>query len=229
MQEILKADCINKFFHEPSDFHVLKNISLSINKGEFVSIVGKSGSGKSTMMYVLATLDTDYTGNVTINDIKVTGLKQNELAYFRNKHIGFIFQSHYLFPEFTVLENVMIPALKLNKKSVSNIEKDARQKLGLMQMEDFVNHLASKLSGGQQQRVAIARALINNPDIIMADEPTGNLDSANSSIILDIFRNLVNNGNTIIAITHDEDFAGKSDRQIVILDGMIRSKPIKTL
>jgi lipoprotein-releasing system ATP-binding protein len=221
MPEILKADCINKFFHEPSDFHVLKNISVSINKGEFVSIIGKSGSGKSTMMYVLATLDTDYTGVVIINDIKVTGLKQNDLASFRNKHIGFIFQSHYLLPEFTVLENVMIPALKLNKKNVNDIENDAREKLRLMQMEDFANHLASKLSGGEQQRVAIARAMINTPDIIMADEPTGNLDSASSLIILDIFRTLVESGNTIIAITHDEDFAKKTNRIIEIKDGAI--------
>lgn len=222
MQKILEADCINKFFNEPSDFHVLKNISLSVNKGEFVSIIGKSGSGKSTMMYVLATMDTDYTGNIIINNITVTGLTQNELARFRNKHIGFIFQSHYLLPEFTVLENVMIPALKLNQKSVKEIEKDTREKLMQMQMEEFGNHLASKLSGGQQQRVAVARALINNPDIIMADEPTGNLDSINSSIILDIFRNLANNGHTIIAITHDKDFAAKSDRQILITDGMIQ-------
>lgn len=222
MQEVLRAENINKFFHEPSDFHVLKNISLSINKGEFVSIVGKSGSGKSTMMYVLATLDTDYTGKVVINNIKVTGLKQNELARFRNQHIGFIFQSHYLLSEFTVLQNVMIPALKLNKKSAKEIEKDAKQILKRMEMEEFVNHLASKLSGGQQQRVAIARALINNPDIIMADEPTGNLDSANSSIILNIFRNLANAGNTVITITHDEDFGAKSDKQIVIMDGVLK-------
>ncbi len=221
MPEILKADSINKFFHEPSDFQVLRNISLSIHKGEFVSIVGKSGSGKSTLMYVLATLDTDYTGSIIINNKNVTGLNQNELASFRNKHIGFIFQSHYLLPEFTVLENVMIPALKLNKKTIHEIEKDARAKLGQMEMETFAKHLASKLSGGQQQRVSIARAMINDPDIIMADEPTGNLDSANSTIILDIFRSLSNAGNTIITITHDEDFAGKSDRKIVMVDGTL--------
>ncbi|MEO8116435.1 MAG: ABC transporter ATP-binding protein [Bacteroidota bacterium] len=223
MPEILKAVSINKFFHEPSDFHVLKNISLSIHKGEFVSIVGKSGSGKSTLMYVLATLDTDYTGSIIINNKNVTDLNQNELASFRNKHIGFVFQSHYLLPEFTVLENIMIPALKLNNKKISDIEKDAREKLRQMEMESFAKHLASKLSGGQQQRVAIARAMINDPDIIMADEPTGNLDSENSSIILNIFRSLTIKGNTIIAITHDEDFAGKSDRKIVMVDGAIQA------
>jgi lipoprotein-releasing system ATP-binding protein len=222
MNEVLKANDINKFFHEPLDFHVLKNISFSVNKGEFVTVVGKSGSGKSTLMYVLATLDTDYTGNLTINNMTVTGLKQNELARFRNQHIGFIFQSHYLLPEFTALENVMIPALKLSRKKVKDIESDAKKKLDQMEMKNFVNHPASKLSGGQQQRVAIARALINDPDIIMADEPTGNLDSANSSIILNIFRNLADAGNTIISITHDKDFGAKSDRQIVIMDGVLK-------
>lgn len=222
MNQILKAQSINKFFHEPFDFHVLKNISLSINKGEFVSIIGKSGSGKSTMMYVLATLDTDYTGDIIIDDINVKNLKQNQLAHFRNKHIGFIFQFHYLLPEFTVLENVMIPALKLNNRSAKEIKREALEKLAQMQMEDFANHLVTKLSGGQQQRVAIARALINNPDIIMADEPTGNLDSANSLAVLNILKKLANNGNTIITVTHDKDFASETNRQIVMLDGMIK-------
>ncbi len=222
MQEVLKAECLNKFFHEPSDFHVLKNISLSVKKGEFVTVLGKSGSGKSTLLYLLATLDTDYTGSISINDINVSGLKQNKLARLRNKHIGFIFQSHYLLPEFTVLQNVMIPALKLNKKSVRGIEEDAREILNLMEMEEFVNNPASHLSGGQQQRAAIARALVNNPDIIMADEPTGNLDSTNSLIILDIFRKLAGRGHTILAITHDKDFAFKSNRQLEMTDGKIK-------
>lgn len=221
MSEILKAERLNKFFHEPTDFHVLKNVSLSVKKGEFVTVLGKSGSGKSTLLYLLATLDTDYTGNITINQIAVTGLKQNELARLRNKHIGFIFQSHYLLPEFTVLQNVMIPALKLNIKSPKEIEKNAREILQQMEMEEFVNNPASNLSGGQQQRVSIARALVNNPDIIMADEPTGNLDSANSLIVLAIFRELARKGHTILTITHDKDFALKSDRQIEMTDGEI--------
>ena len=223
MQEVLKAERLNKFFHEPSDFHVLKNISLSVKKGEFVTVLGKSGSGKSTMIYLLATLDTDYTGAITIDGTVVSGLKQNELARLRNKHIGFIFQSHYLLPEFTVLQNVMIPALKLNMKSPKEIEKNAREILHHMEMEEFANNLASNLSGGQQQRVAIARALINNPDIIMADEPTGNLDSVNAAIVLDIFRNLSDKGHTILAITHDKDFAARADTQIQITDGMIKT------
>ena len=222
MTEVLRAESLNKFFYGPSDFHVLKDISFSVFKGEFVTIVGKSGSGKSTLLYLLATLDTDYTGEITIYNKNVTGLKQNELAKFRNAHLGFIFQSHYLLPEFTVLQNVMIPALKLKMKSKKTIEKEAWDILKQMEMESFVDHLATSLSGGQQQRVAIARALINNPDIIMADEPTGNLDSVNSSIILNIFKDLSKKGITIIAITHDEDFAAKSNRQLLMIDGSLK-------
>ena len=221
MNEVLKAENLNKYFHEPDEFHVLNNISLSVNKGEFVTITGKSGSGKSTLMYLLATLDTDYKGSIEINSTKVTGLRQNELAKFRNEHIGFIFQFHFLLPEFTALQNVMIPALKLNIMGPKAVEESAMEKLSLMQMEKFANQLSSKLSGGQQQRVAIARALINDPGIIMADEPTGNLDSANTEIILEIFRELANKGNTIIAITHDKDFAKKADRIIEMKDGAI--------
>ena len=221
MNEVLKAENLHKYFHEPDEFHVLNNISLSVNKGEFVTISGKSGSGKSTLMYLLATLDTDYKGSIEINSTKVTGLRQNELAKFRNEHIGFIFQFHFLLPEFTALQNVMIPALKLNSMSPKAVEESAMEKLSLMQMEKFANQLSSKLSGGQQQRVAIARALINDPGIIMADEPTGNLDSANTEIILEIFRELANKGNTIIAITHDKDFAKKADRIIEMKDGAI--------
>jgi len=226
MTEVLRAESLNKFFYGPSDFHVLKDISFSVFKGEFVTIVGKSGSGKSTLLYLLATLDTDYTGEITIYNKNVTGLKQNELAKFRNAHLGFIFQSHYLLPEFTVLQNVMIPALKLKMKSKKTIEKEAWDILKQMEMESFVDHLATSLSGGQQQRVAIARALINNPDIIMADEPTGNLDSVNSSIILNIFKDLSKKGITIIAITHDEDFAAKSNRQLLMIDGSLKQTSI---
>ena len=221
MNEILRTESLNKFFHEPADFHVLKNVSFSIQKGEFATIIGKSGSGKSTLLYLLATLDTDYKGVIEINSKRVTGLKQNQLAKFRNEHIGFIFQFHYLLPEFTALQNIMIPALKLNKLSTKNIQDNALNKLTEMQMEEFANYPASKLSGGQQQRVAIARALINNPNIIMADEPTGNLDSSNSTIVLRIFRELANIGNTIIAVAHDKDFAAKADRIIEMKDGEI--------
>ena len=208
MNEILKAEHLDKYFYEPERFHVLKDVSISVDKGEFVSLIGKSGSGKSTLLYLLSTLDTDYEGTILISDIKVTGKSQNELATFRNENIGFVFQFHFLLPEFTALENVMMPARKLGKYSFDEIKKKALEKLGMMGMDSFANKSSGKLSGGQQQRVAIARALINDPVIIMADEPTGNLDSANSKIVFDILQDLSRSkGNTIITVTHDTDFA----------------------
>ncbi|HVW12379.1 MAG TPA: ABC transporter ATP-binding protein [Mucilaginibacter sp.] len=222
MNEALKVDNLNKYFHEPEDFHVLQDISFSVNKGEFVPVIGKSGSGKSTLLYLLSTLDTDYTGKITINDVLVTGKKQNDLARFRNENIGFVFQFHFLLPEFTALENVMLPALKLGRYSKEQIEENAMAKLRGLQMDSFAKKLSSKLSGGQQQRVAIARALVNDPSIIMADEPTGNLDSVNTGIVFDIFRDLSHNkGITILTVTHDLDFAKGADRVIEMLDGKI--------
>jgi len=221
MVEILRTYKVNKYFTEPEKFHVIKDIDMSIHTSEFVSIVGKSGCGKSTLLYLLSTLDTSYEGKIEINNTVVTGLSQNELAKFRNENIGFIFQFHFLLPEFTALENVMLPALKRGKFSREEIEAMAMEKLGSVQMRDFAAKPSGKLSGGQQQRVAVARALINNPKIIMADEPTGNLDSVNTGLIFDIFKELAANGNTIIAVTHDKDFAGKSDRIIEMKDGEI--------
>ncbi len=221
MAEILKTYKVNKYFTEPEKFHVIKDIDMSIHTSEFVSIVGKSGCGKSTLLYLLSTLDTNYEGRIEINNTVVTGLSQNELAKFRNKNIGFIFQFHFLLPEFTALENVMLPALKRGKFSKEEIEAMAMEKLGSVQMRDFAMKPSGKLSGGQQQRVAVARALINNPKIIMADEPTGNLDSVNTGLVFDIFKELAAKGNTIIAVTHDNDFAGKSDRIIEMKDGEI--------
>ncbi len=221
MVEILRTYKVNKYFTEPEKFHVIKDIDMSIHTSEFISIVGKSGCGKSTLLYLLSTLDTNYEGKIEINNTVVTGLSQNELAKFRNENIGFIFQFHFLLPEFTALENVMLPALKRGKFSREEIEAMAMEKLGSVQMRDFAAKPSGKLSGGQQQRVAVARALINNPKIIMADEPTGNLDSVNTGLIFDIFKELAANGNTIIAVTHDKDFAGKSDRIIEMKDGEI--------
>lgn len=224
MDFALSAKNINKFFHEPLDFQVLKEISFDVKKGEFVSIIGKSGSGKSTLLYLLSTMDTDYTGTITINGEQVTGLSQNQLATFRNQHIGFVFQFHYLLPDFSVLDNVMLPALKLNRSSKEEIEHRAMELLTLLDIKGHEIKKASKISGGQQQRVAIARALINEPAIIMGDEPTGNLDSKNTKIVFEIFRQLAKErGQTIIAVTHDDEFAANCDRIIELVDGKILS------
>ena len=220
----LKANGITKYFHDPVTMQVLKNIDVSIDKGEFVSIVGKSGCGKSTLLYVLSTMDTDYEGTLEINGITTTGKSLNDLARIRNESIGFVFQFHYLLPDFSCLKNVMIPALRLGKLSHKEIEEKAYQKLKMFGVEEQAQKKAGKLSGGQQQRVAIARALINDPAIIMGDEPTGNLDSKNTSIVFDLFRQLSKEyGQTIIAVTHDEDFAKRSDRIIEMADGEIIS------
>ncbi|OQP49819.1 ATP-binding protein [Niastella yeongjuensis] len=220
-QQVLKAEKLNKYFHEPDTIHVLHDISMSVEEGEFVSIMGKSGSGKSTLLYLLSTLDTQYEGTVDINGTRVTGLPENAMARFRNEYIGFVFQFHFLLPEFTALENVMLPALKLGKRDHGAIEQQAMEKLRKMDLHQYAHKLSGKLSGGQQQRVAIARALINDPRIIMADEPTGNLDSANTANIFDIFNGLVQDGNTIIVVTHDHDFARKSTRILEMADGRI--------
>jgi lipoprotein-releasing system ATP-binding protein len=213
---------INKYFYDPVEFQVLKDISFDVKKGEFVSIVGKSGSGKSTLLYLLSTMDTKYNGNIAINGTQVTGLSQNELAKFRNEQIGFVFQFHFLLPEFTVLDNVMLPALKLNKKSKDEIEAEAIESLHLLGLKGNEHKKASKISGGQQQRVAIARALINSPSIIMGDEPTGNLDSKNTNIVFDVFKELAKErGQTIIAVTHDDEFAANCDRIIELSDGKL--------
>ena len=223
-ETVLKASNIIKYFYEPQKFQVLKNVSLEVKKGEFVSLVGKSGCGKSTLMYILSTMDTDYEGTLDINGEKLTGKKQSYLARFRNEHIGFVFQFHYLLPEFTALQNVMIPALKLGKFTKKEIEERAYQKLKLLGLEEQALKAASKLSGGQQQRVAIARALINDPTLIMGDEPTGNLDSANTQNVFEIFQELTQKyKQTIIAVTHDDEFAQKSDRIIEMKDGKILS------
>lgn len=215
---------VNKYFYEPQKFQVLKAIDFTINQGEFVSIIGKSGSGKSTLLYLLSTMDTDYEGEIVINQTRVTGLSQNQLAAFRNQHIGFVFQFHYLLPDFSVLDNVMLPALKLRQKNSEEIRENAMELLTLLDVKGHEMKKASNISGGQQQRVAIARALINNPAIIMGDEPTGNLDSKNAKVVFDIFRQLAHEkGQTIITVTHDEEFAANCDRIIEFSDGKIVS------
>jgi len=222
MNKILSVSNIVKSFHEPVDFEVLKGISFNVEKGEFVSIVGKSGSGKSTLLYLLSTMDTDYQGSIEVNGVDVTHMNQNELASFRNEHIGFVFQFHFLLPEFSVVDNVMMPALKLGKHPKEIIHDKAIELLKLLDVSEQENKKAALLSGGQQQRVAIARALINSPTIIMGDEPTGNLDSKNTHNVFNIFRQLSKEqGQTIITVTHDEDFAKNSDRIIELVDGQM--------
>jgi len=222
MGKILESRNINKFFHSPVEFQVLKDISFSIYHGEFVSVMGKSGCGKSTLLYILSTMDTDYQGELYLNDRLLSGLHHNELAKVRNAEIGFVFQFHYLLSEFSVLENVMLPGLKLNRKSKEEVEHDAMTKLRLLGIEDQARKRASKLSGGQKQRVAIARALINDPLIIMGDEPTGNLDSKNSNNVFNIFQELCTERNlSLLIVTHDEEFAQRTDRIITMEDGRI--------
>lgn len=224
MEQVLRTHKVTKYFYDPDKFQVLKEIDLTVNKGEFLSLVGKSGCGKSTLMYVLSTMDTDYEGDLEISGERLTGKSQNELAKFRNAHIGFVFQFHYLLPEFTALQNVMIPALKLKKYSHKEVEDRAYEKLKMLGMQDFALKPSNKLSGGQQQRVAIARGIINDPDIIMGDEPTGNLDTYNTHLVFDIFRELTHTyRQTIIAVTHDVEFARNSDRIVEMSDGKIIS------
>lgn len=222
MEKVLTTHKITKYFYEPQKFQVLKDIDLVVNRGEFLSLVGKSGCGKSTLMYVLSTMDTDYEGELEISGTRLTDRNHNDLAAFRNRHIGFVFQFHYLLPEFTALQNVMIPALKLGQYSSQEVEERAYQKLEVLGIREHALKPTNKLSGGQQQRVAIARALINDPAIIMGDEPTGNLDSYNTHLVFDIFRELTTRyKQTIIAVTHDEEFARRSDRTVEMSDGRI--------
>ena len=222
METVLKADNIVKYFTEPETFKVLDDVSFSVQTGQFLSIIGKSGSGKSTLLYVLSTMDTDFEGSLEIKGKPLKGQSQNELARFRNENLGFVFQFHYLLPEFSALKNVMLPALKLGKYSREEVEERAMEKLRMVDMHSFAKKLSSKLSGGQQQRVAIARALINDPAIIMGDEPTGNLDKSNSQVVFDIFHKLAKeNHQTIITVTHDVDFAKGSDHIIEMQDGKI--------
>jgi lipoprotein-releasing system ATP-binding protein len=223
-QTILEAKHINKYFEDPVRIQVLSDINFSINKGDFVSLTGKSGCGKSTLLYVLSTMDTDFEGEVLID--KEIMPKSNEafLAKIRNEKIGFVFQFHYLLNEFNVLENVMLPGLKLAKYSKAEIEHRAYEKLKVLDIEKLALKKANQISGGEKQRVAIARALINDPHIIMGDEPTGNLDKKNSDLVFDIFTKLVSELNqTLLIVTHDESFAERTNRIIKMEDGKIIS------
>jgi lipoprotein-releasing system ATP-binding protein len=220
--KVIATKGLIKYFYDPIQFQVLKNIDLTINHGEFVSIVGKSGCGKSTLLYLLSTMDTDYEGEIYIHNQLVTGQSDNELAKIRNENIGFVFQFHYLLTEYNVLKNVMLPGLKLGKYSSEEVEHRAMDHLKTLDMQDQALKMPNQLSGGQKQRVAIARALINDPLIIMGDEPTGNLDKKNSDLVFDIFNQLTQeNKQTLLIVTHDTDFANRTHRIITMEDGAI--------
>lgn len=222
MQKILEASSICKSFYDPVTIEVLHNITFNVVKGEFVSIIGKSGCGKSTLLYVLSTMDTDYTGTLLIDGEPMRGKKEKELAVVRNEKIGFVFQFHYLLNEFSVLKNVMLPALKLAKYSRDEITERALKKLDILGMKDLADKKAGNLSGGQKQRVAIARAMINEPIIIMGDEPTGNLDRKNSQVVFETFKQLsAEFKQTLLIVTHDPDFAESTNRVIEMDDGKI--------
>ncbi|WP_114750968.1 ABC transporter ATP-binding protein [Pleomorphovibrio marinus] len=219
---ILEVNNVDKYFLEPSRFHVLKDITFAIKKGKLVTITGKSGSGKSTLLYLLSTMDTEFSGSIRVDGEELKGKSNRWLSNFRNEHIGFVFQFHYLLPEFTSLHNVMLPALKRGTHDKESIEEKAYGLLKMLDIEDQAVKRSSLLSGGQQQRVAIARSLINDPLLIMCDEPTGNLDSKNTQIAFGIFREIIDKGEqTMIMVTHDEDLADRSDEIIHLEDGRV--------
>lgn len=221
---VLETIGLSKYFYDPVKFQVLKEISMRVNHGEFVSIVGKSGCGKSTLLYLLSTMDTDYEGQIMIHNELVTGKTDRELALIRNEKIGFVFQFHYLLAEYSALKNVMLPGLKLGKYSNEELEHRAMEHLKTLDMGDQAMKMTNQLSGGQKQRVAIARALINDPVLIMGDEPTGNLDKKNSDLVFDIFNKLTQEQNqTLLVVTHDTDFAERTNRIITMEDGKIIS------
>jgi lipoprotein-releasing system ATP-binding protein len=224
-QATLEARHIYKTFNDQKHAAVLTDISFVIRKREFVSVMGKSGCGKSTLLYILSTMDTDYKGELLIDGEMMTDKDQRRLAQVRNEKIGFVFQFHYLLNEFSVLRNVMLPGLKLNRLPEKEVEANALKWLNILGVVKLADKKPKKLSGGEKQRVAIARALINNPLIIMGDEPTGNLDKKNSQLVFDIFRELSRDYNqTLLIVTHDPEFAKNTDRIIEMEDGKIISQ-----
>jgi lipoprotein-releasing system ATP-binding protein len=215
---MLKATNITRTYN---DLSVLKGVDIFVNKGEIVSIVGSSGAGKSTLLHILGSLDRANSGEIWINNQRIDSLKEKELAKFRNKHIGFVFQFHHLLPEFTALENVCIPGW-IAGTSKNELEARALELLKILGLEDRASHKPSELSGGEQQRVAVARALINNPDIVFADEPTGNLDSKHAQELHELFLHLQKTmGQTFLIVTHNEALAKMSDRVVHMKDGFI--------
>lgn len=204
------------------DLQVLKGVDVSINSAEIVSIVGSSGAGKTTLLTILGTLDRASSGEILFDGTNISSYNEKKLAAFRNQHIGFVFQFHHLLPEFTAIENVCIPAF-INKTSKKDAETKALQLLDLLGLKERANHKPSELSGGEQQRVAVARALINNPKVIFADEPSGNLDSENAKNLHQLFFKLRDElKQTIVVVTHNESLANMADRKLVMKDGLIQ-------
>jgi len=219
---VLEAHSIYKSFNDPVKIDVLKDVTFNVSAGEYVSIIGRSGSGKSTLLYILSTMDTDYSGELMIDGISIRNKSTDELAAIRNEKIGFVFQFHYLLNEFTALKNVMLPGFKLNKVSEAELEYNAYAYLKDLGIEKLALKMAHQLSGGEKQRAAIARAMINDPLILMCDEPTGNLDSKNADVVFNIFKELTENYNkTLLVVTHDLNFAKKTSRIIEMADGRI--------
>jgi len=215
---MLKATNITRNYN---DLSVLKGVDIFVNKGEIVSIVGSSGAGKSTLLHILGSLDRANSGEIWINNERIDTLKEKELAKFRNKHIGFVFQFHHLLPEFTALENLCIPGWIAGTPK-NDLEARALELLKILGLQDRASHKPSELSGGEQQRVAVARALINNPDIVFADEPTGNLDSKHAQELHELFLHLQKTmGQTFLIVTHNEALAKMSDRVVHMKDGYI--------
>jgi len=215
---MIKLEGITKSF---GSLQVLKGIDLEINKGEIVSIVGPSGAGKTTLLQIMGTLDSPDAGTIRMNDIEVSKMKQKELSLFRNKHIGFVFQFHQLLPEFTALENIMIPAFIAGSSS-KEASARAKEILSFMGLTDRAGHKPNELSGGEKQRVAVARALVNSPAVILADEPSGSLDTQNKEELHQLFFDLRNQfEQTFVIVTHDENLASITDRTIHMIDGRI--------
>lgn len=222
MENILELRHVNKIYGTTIKTQVLTDINVIFKKGSFSSIIGQSGSGKSTILNIMGTLDTPSSGEVLINGVNTAKLSKGKLAEIRNKKIGFVFQFHYLLPEFTALENVLMPYRIGNSSVTPEVRQRAEELMKLVGLEKVINNNATQMSGGQQQRTAIARALLNNPDIILADEPTGNLDSNSTETIYNLLRDINEKfGTTFIIITHDRRIAEKADRIIEIADGKI--------